>query len=602
MKAKLVLALGVIAILGIAVLWQAPRVNAQSPYGLTAQVDADTVTTDDTVTLTLTLTTPDGNTPRLNLPPLDGFDIVGSQTASQYSIVNGQTSAGMSYAFRLQPTRTGDLEIPALHLAMGGQTLSTEPLTVHVTRGNGTPSKKNNPGTSPFASPFGGSAFSGIIGNDPFSNDPFFADPFNSRASLNIQAVTDKASVYVGEPVEYTVRVSSDAALLGEPDYEQPKFTGFWAHQPPSTQRDAGGSEITTLLFPTQAGKLTIDPATIRADGGFFSDPLQKQTDAISVEVKPLPQGAPAEFSGAVGKFEMKATPDKPTTRAGEPVTVLVEIGGSGNFDTLPDPKWTTSADWRFYDGNAQTQSNAQYGNLTGTKTYTQTWIPTHEGKLTIPSTRYTYFDPADAQYHTLETGPIQIDVAPGDPALTQNVAPPSGGAPAEPVPAQAANLPALKTSTAQLTTAPKPLSAQPVFWALFLVPLGIIGLDVAFGLRKRYLDRNAASRRSSRAYRSAIKQLRRVRRTENRQAEVARIVLTYLEDKLNRSLLGVAHSALAQILIVQGVSSDTAMQAVELLHRGEATEFGKQRLASSNDPVANATEVLTRAEEEWLE
>lgn len=601
MKAKLVLTLAAIAILSIAAFWQAPRANAQSPYGLTAQVDADSITTDDTATLTLTLTTPDGSAPRLNLPALDGFDIVGSQTASQYSIVNGQTSAGMVYAYRLKPTHTGDLEIPALHLAISGQNLSTDALTVHVTQGNGTPTKKNSPGTGPLTSPFGGSALGGIFGGDPFSNDPFFADPFNSRASLNIEAATDKQSVFVGEPVEYTVHVSSDAALLGEPDYEQPKFTGFWAHQPPSTQHDAGGSEISTLLFPTQAGKLTIDPATIRTDGGFFSDPLEKKTGAISVEVKPLPQGAPAEFRGAVGKFELQATPDKTATRAGEPITVRAVIRGSGNFDTLPDPKWTKSADWRFYDGKAETQSTVQYGNLTGAKTFMQTWIPTHEGKLTIPATRYAYFDPSDGQYHILETEPIQIDVAPGDPALTQNVAPPAN-APADAAPAPSANMPALKTSTAQLTTAPKTLTAQPFFWALFLVPLGIVGFDVAFGLRKRYLDRNAASRRASRAYRSALKQLRRVRHSENRQMQVARIVLTFLEDKLNRSLLGVPHSTLAQILMVQGVSSDTAMQTVELLHLGEATEFGKQRMMLSDDPVINATEVLTRVEEEWAE
>lgn len=577
--------------------------HAQSPYGLTAQVDANEITTDDTVTLTLTLTTPDGSAPRLNLPALDGFNVVGSQTASQYRIVNGQTSASMVYAFQLQPTRTGDLEIPTLRLDMNGQVLATEPLTVRVTQGNGAPTKKSTSGFNPLgASPFSNTFNNFFGGNDPFANDPFFADAFGSRANLNIQAVTDKQSVYVGEPLEYTVRVSSDATFLGEPDYEQPKFTGFWAHQPPMTQRDMNGTAITTLLFPTQAGKLTIDPATIRADGGFFSDALEKQTEPLAIEVKPLPQGAPAEFNGAVGVFDLTATPDKTTTRVGEPITVKYQIRGTGNFDTLPDPQFQNDANWRAYNGKAQTQSSVQYGKLIGTKTIERTLIPTREGNLVIPALRYAYFDPSDAQYHVLQTEPIQVNVAPGAPALTQNIAPSSNNAHAPQTNAPAPNAPTLKPAPAQLTTAPKPLTAQPLFWAMFLVPLGIVALDVAFGLRKRYLDSNAASRRSSRAYRSAMKQLRRVRHDGETQIHVARIVLTYLEDKLNRSLLGVSHSNLAHILVAQGVSSDAAMQTIELLKRGEATEFGKQRMISPTNQVTNATEVLTRVEEEWAE
>lgn len=575
----------------------APRAaHAQSPYGLTAQVDADHITTDDTVILTITLTTPDYAAPRINLPALDGFNILNSQTTSQFSVVNGQASAGMVNAFQLQPTRVGALKIPALRLELNGQALMTEPLIVNVTQGNGAPSKQNNLGSNSFGGNiFGGSAFNNFFGNDPFANDPFFADPFNSRANLNLQALTDKQSVYVGEPLEYAVRVSSDAMLLGEPDYEQPKFTGFWAHQPALIQRGANGSEITTLLFPTQAGNLTIDPATIRMDGGFFSDALEKQTEPIAIQVKALPQNAPAEFNGAVGVFDLAATPDKTATRVGEPLTVKYQIRGAGNFDTLPDPKFSDSADWRAYNGKAQTTSDVQNGKLVGAKTIERTLIPTREGNLIIPALRYAYFDPSDAQYHVLETEPIQVNVAPGDPALTQNIALSSNNPNDASVPAKNVAAPTLKA--APLTGAPKPLTAQPLFWAMFLVPIGIVAFDLAFGLRRRYLDSSVAARRSSRAYRNALKQLRRVRSDD--QVQIARIVLAYLEDKLNRSLLGVAHSQLAQILIAQGVSTEATMQTIDLLHRGETLEFGKQR---ADARARDAAQILARVEEEWAE
>jgi BatD DUF11 like domain len=590
-----------LSVLGLAFAFLAPRAYAQSPSGLRAEVDANDITTDDTVTYTLTLTTPDGNAPKLGLPTLDGFQVVGSHTASQYSSVNGSSSASMIYAFELQPTRTGDLTIPSLNLDLNGQVLATEPLTVHVTPGNGTPTKKSNNNSNPF----GGSTFSNIFGNDPFA-DPFFNDSFTTGSNLEIQAATDKQSVYVGEPVQYSVRVSSSATLLGEPEYDQPKFTGFWAHQPPETQRGVNGSEITTLLFPTKAGQLTIDPATIRADGGFFSDAMEKQTDPVTIDVKPLPQGAPAEFNGAVGQFEISATPDTTKTRVGEPVTLRVQIRGAGNFDTLADPKWQNDSSWRASDAKPQTETRVQAGQLVGTRTYERTLIPTKEGTLSIPALKFAYFDPKDAQYHVVATGPIAVQVAPGDPSLTQNVVDPNAASNANPQTENALNANAstlaLKGAPTQLTTAAKPLVEQPLFLGLFLVPLGIVAFDIALGLRKRYLDSHVADRRASRAYQRAVRNLRNVRRAENAPVAIAATVKTYLEDKLNRTLLGVPHSTLAQILPEYGISYGTTMQVIEMLRGGESFEFGTTPRATAQESVDEAIQVLQNVENEWME
>ena len=593
-----------VAILGLTFAFFTSNAHAQSPYELRAQVDANEITTDDTLTFTLTLTTPDGNAPRLNLPALDGFDVVGSSTSSQYSIVNGGASASMVYAYQLKPTRTGDLTIPAMKLNLKGQLLATEPLAVRVTQGNGAPSKRNAQPTSPF----GPSPFSGLFGNDPF-NDPFFSDPFSNdmfsnNASLNIQAATDKQSVYVGEPLEYSVRVSSDAMLLGEPEYDAPKFTGFWAHQPPQTRQGANASEITTLLFPTKGGQLTIDPATIRADGGFFSNALERQTDPVTIDVKPLPQGAPAEFNGAVGKFEITATPDKTETRVGEPIVVQVEIRGAGNFDTLADPKWVNNANWRAFDAKAETKSDVVNGTLQGTKTYTRTLIPTREGTLTIPATRYAYFDPRDEKYHTIETQAIQVQVAPGDPSVTQNIVPTNGASNAN-APAlgnAGTNAPALMPASAQLTSAAKPLAAQPLFWGLLVVPFGIVAFDIGLGLRKRYLDANIAERRASRALKQAYRNLKRAAKSKNVSMAVSGVVLQYLEDKLNRSLFGVSHSALAQLLAEHSISQNLIHDVLVLLLAGESSEFGKLYSATPERTVMDARLVLDALEGEWQE
>lgn len=599
MKRFFRISLALLSIFGLTMAFLTPRADAQSPYSLGAAVDSNEITTDETVTLTLTLTTPDGNAPQLNLPAMDGFNVVGSRTASQYNVMNGNASASMAYAFELQPTRTGDLTIPSLHLALNGQPLATDPITVHVTKGNGAPRQKQSRAN--------GSPLGSLFGNDPF-NDPFFTDPFGSdmfsgSSNLQIQAATNKPSVYVGEPLQYSVRVSSDGMLLGEPEYEAPKFTGFWAHQPPETQRGVNGSEITTLLFPTKAGKLTIDPATIRSDGGFFSNAMEKQTEPVTIEVKPLPQGAPKDFNGAVGQFEITATPDRVETRVGEPVTVKVEIRGTGNLDTLPDPTWQNGADWRAFDAKPQTSSQVANGKLSGTRTYERTLIPTKEGTLSIPGTQYVYFDPADGKYHTVETEAIRVQVAPGDPSLTQNI-PGSTGSAADTYSASPAPLSGitLKPSSGELTTAAKPLSAQPLFLALFLIPLGVVAIDLGWSWRKRYQQANSATIRASRALKRAQGELKRAAKSQDVYATVAGIVQHYLEDRLNRSLNGVPHSEINAILLSSEIPPDLAARVIETLHMGESSEFGKMGMAQADQWVMKTAALLNQVDAEWAQ
>ncbi len=594
----------VMAVFGLTMVWGAPNALAQSPYGLSAQVDATEITTDDTVSFSLTLTTPDGSGPRLSLPTIDGFNVVSSQTVSQFGTVNGNSTASMRNVYALQPTRRGDITIPTLHLDYNGQTLATEPITIHVSQGNGTPTKKQPSSNSPFGPGGFGRMFGG---NDPF-NDPFFGDPFgpdmfSNSGNLNLQAATDKKSVYVGEPLQYKVRVTSDAMLMGEPEYDAPKFTGFWVHQPPDTMQGANESEMTMLLFPTKAGTLTIDPATIRAGGGFFSDPLERKTDPVTVEVKPLPQGAPAGFNGAVGTFNVTATPDKTDTRVGEPITVKVQVRGAGNFDTMTDLKWQNLADWRAFDAKADTQAQVQNGKLVGTKTYTRTLIPTKEGRLTIPAMTFAYFDPADAQYHTVGTQAIEVNVGPGDPNVAQNVASlGTTGNTAQSAPANGAKGPALAPMSGELASAAKPLAQQPLFWGLFMIPLGIVSFDIGLALRKRYLDANAAERRASRALLNARRSLKRARKSSNVSLEVAKIVLQYLEDKANRSLLGVPHSAIAQVLAAQGITHDLIQDTMVLLLAGESSEYGKMYATTPEQTLVDAGLVLNALEGEWRE
>ena len=70
---------------------------AQSP--IVATVDRNSLTTDDTLTLTVSIT---GDGQPL-LPSLKGFNLLGSGTSSQISIINGSISNQIQYNYYLQP-------------------------------------------------------------------------------------------------------------------------------------------------------------------------------------------------------------------------------------------------------------------------------------------------------------------------------------------------------------------------------------------------------------------------------------------------------------------------------------------------------------------
>lgn len=536
-----------------------PVAHAQGSASLTASVDRDNLAADETFVLTLALNTPDGSLPQLSLSQLEDFRVISNSQSLQTSLINGKLSTTATYAYQLQPVRAGNLTIPGFSLEWDGQLLSTEPIPITVSEASSASA------TGP-------------------QGAPLQADiPVNRQGThdLFIEAAADKQSVYVGEALKFYVRLYNSAMTFGQPTYEAPQFDGFWHPQEPEIKQYFANSsdgtlydvtELTTWLYPTTAGQATIDPATITTPGGFFTRGAQIQSDPISIEVKPLPADAPADFSGAVGQFEIKANPDRLNTRLGEPVTLLVTLSGAGNWGTLSDPTWPEDGNWRIYTQGTQSQSTITNGLISGARLYEQLWTPLTEGQHTIPAIPYHYFDPATGQYVTITTQPVTIDVAPGDPGLITSLPQSSASGTTSTdtdTSSQVRPVPGLLTSSAN------PLMQQPGFLLLFLVPLGLVMGDLSLVYRKRYINTHASELRRSKAYKRARRQLKRLSpRSKNLQLEVARILLTYLEDQIQEPLTGLSHSALTQVLQDHQFSPQLTQRVIEILFTGEVSEY----------------------------
>ena len=63
------------------------------------------------------------------------------------------------------------------------------------------------------------------------------------------------------------------------------------------------------------------------------------KSNVVKIEVEPLPAGQPETFKGAVGDFSFNARLNNTTTKSNEPLTLNVDISGSGNIKLLDMPE-----------------------------------------------------------------------------------------------------------------------------------------------------------------------------------------------------------------------------------------------------------------------
>jgi hypothetical protein len=569
------------------------RAQGSAQAAIQAEVDRTALSTDETLLLTVTLNSSSLlNAPRPALPVLTGFNVVGSGSSSQISIVNGDVTSVVVYSYRLQPYEAGDLVIEPISVTLGGQTYSTQPITVHVSQGTGAAAAAPVPPNRQPASP-PATTSTELTGQDLF-----------------VEAVIDNPTPYVGQQVAYTFRFYQAADLWGQPGYEPPTFTGFWS-EPQSDQQEvqvqAAGriyrvTEVRTILIPSVVGPVTIDPARLTIPGGLFRAGQTLQTKPVELNVQPLPTDAPAGFNGAVGQFTLADTVDTTLGKVNEPLTWQVTLSGWGNVSTAPDPVWPEIDGWRSFESQATVHTEIRDGQVVGSRTYERLLVPSLEGESVIPSLEYVYFDPSTGQYETVRTEPIPVSIAPGAAGAPPATALPRPGqkAAVEPL---ADDIHHLKAVTSNLSVADEPVTTSGLYWAAWAFPvLGAAGY-FTWQRRQRYWEKNLGLARSSQARKKAHRALAQARRQKGDAYGAAGQILTgYLADKLDRPVAGLTHQALVDLLVEQGASPDLAERVEVLLVTSELDRFAP----GADDPdharsLLQETDILITALERVL-
>ncbi len=367
----------------------------------TATVDRTSFAVGESIKLTLTLSNAQG---RFGDPDLGGLVVVqGPFESSAFNFINGRGTSTISRTYVITATQPGDYTIGAAKAQVGGGSILTEPIKVHVEKGSGA------------------GASSGVLGQQQKKDRDLFA-----TISLN------RNKCYVGEQVVATYTLYCRYNALELTSYDMPKLTGFWAEEidmgdlqwEPNLQTVNGLQYRVAiikkqLLFPQKSGTLRIDPATLNCivNRSFFSRgaEVKVQSNAVDLAVQELPAGRPADFNGAVGQLQMEVTGGGTTVKANDAIDLKVRLTGRANLKLLEAPKPAFPADLEVYDPKVSDKVSVNAGGMSGSREFQFLVIPRHEGQYTLEPITLSYFDPEKGNYRQLSSGPLTITVEKGE-------------------------------------------------------------------------------------------------------------------------------------------------------------------------------------------
>jgi hypothetical protein len=548
-----------------------------------ASVDKTEVGLDDQITLTVSVSGNVKSIPQPTLPSLEGFTVYSAGRSQNFVYSGGKISSSVTFNYILTPRKEGKFTIGSAEIVLDGNTYRTNPIEVTVTGG-----------AKPEEAP------------TPSSKESVQRTELQGK-DLFIETVVDKKKAYVNEQVTLTFRFYQGARLFNNPEYSPPSLTGFWAEDlPPRKQyykvingRQYFVQELKTALFPTAAGKQTIGPAELKCtvedlDRFLNRDPFAMlnrdlmslfrqgkpevlRSKPIEIEVLPLPEmGKPQNFKGTVGDFKLTVNVDKKEVEVGQPITLKMKISGAGNIKSVEEPAIPELRAFRIYNsGSSENVSKDNY-LVGGTKTYEEVLIPKAQGKYTIPSLGFSFFDPKSKSYQTLRSEPILVTALPGAQTYPAEIAQLSQ----QEIGLTAKDIRYIKISASELKNQGGSLYKSPLFLFFQLIPLLVLAISWRYQRQKEKLNSDIGYARLKRAHKLAKKRLGQAQKLSSPEkskefyCEVAKALIGYVGDKLNLPAYGLTKDRIELELSNRGVEKEKIDHLLKLLDSCDYARF----------------------------
>jgi hypothetical protein len=426
---------------------------------------------------------------------------------------------------------------------------------------------------------------------------------------------TDKAQAYIDEIVQVTIQLCSRGVTLRDIQYPQLFHEDFSIQEfdhPVEKKETMNGVffeiiEFKTKIFGKKSGNFKLGPSRVQCtlmmskqEGGnqpsgdgttvdtYFGTsenyPLKIASASIPLKVVPLPgKRKPADFSGAVGNFNFTLEVHPKEVKLGEPMTLKMTIEGRGNFNTVVPPRIEKRSSFKIYDPQKKKEE--------GLIIYEQVLIPQSEAMREIPKIHFSFFDPEQGRYHTIQRGPLPIKVIKPDPEEGQTMS-----RVPEPI---GRNLITVKGSPGRLRKKGDLLYKNKTFWMLQLLPLFLF-LSLMFINKKkeklrtdlRYARRQEAKKRAKKGVQEAERFLKKGKPIEFYDS-LFKTLQEYLGNRFYLPVESMTGEVVDERLRPQGIDEEVLKKLGDLFN-----ECDRVRYAASITGKKEMEEALTRIKE----
>lgn len=559
-------------------------------------------------------------------PVIEGFDVLSGPSTSQSSsiqIINGSVSRTVEYSFSFILQAKGEegiFDIPAAEVTVEGKTYKSNPLKIQVIQSGQTQQGQQQ----------GGSESGGGTTLDDLKEDVF------------VRAVLSKASPLQGEQVVITYKLYFRINIASPEFTKEPSFKGFWVNDLlqnrqslPQYQEVYKGqnyhvAELKKLaLFPQRSGEFSIDPLEVKVQAqvraktqsrskdpffdSFFNDPFFNRyqtvevpltSNPLSIQVKPLPSAnKPADYSGAVGSFNISSEIDKTELRTNEAINLKFTLTGTGNVELVDKMNVSFPPDFEVYDPKVTKNMNYQANGVSGKKTFEYLLIPRAAGNFTIDPVSFSYFDLSKQQYVSLTTPSYEIKVEKGDDSESNFTY--SGGNQAD-IRYLGSDIRHIKVSKPDFRLVGSFFFGSILFYGLLAVPLVLFILFVIIWKKELEKRSNLALMKNRKATKVARKKMKKAEgfMKENRKdafyEEVSQALWGYLSDKFSIPLANLSIDTVNETLRAKEVKEETIQKFTETLNNCEFARFAPGDSHTAMEGIYNeAVNLISHMERE---
>ena len=338
----------------------------------------------------------------LDLTELEvNFQIMNTNTSSQYQYINGNEQSWVDYQITLKPKKPGQLVIPSLNIG----TAKSKPINLTVR---------------------------------PISKS--LRKEINELVFFEVE--TSKKSIYVQEQLIFTRRlIYSNGVQLyneipGPPKIENALVLTLGETKSGTTQRNGkkyGVVEQTFAIFSEKSGFLEIPSINITAsvrliEGGRVSRKgVRVSTQKIKTEVVPVPSVYPKDKPWLPAHAVILSQTITPSTNndqvnVGETLERRIRVRIDGNTGSiLPSLSSQLPANlFREYPASPVIEDDMSGSSVTGFRTETSSVVPLQPGELLLGKEQITWWDTISDELRNSKLDSTQVSVT-GSPIQLKN-------------------------------------------------------------------------------------------------------------------------------------------------------------------------------------